>query len=390
VFRGKPVSIIFTVDANGANISGLTFPLLFDFTNGNIIGPVWTSPHGDDAQFIFSAEAILKMENRPFNDSLGAYFIENPDSLLWGALDFNYDGWTGSGEVARIVFTPLDTGSFVIDGAFIPPAAYISALDQNAIDLPIVWAPATINIPRQPGTVQARVTTSYGNDSLYIGGHGSIIFSVDWAGHEIAGVTFPLQVTFSNGNIIGPFSEPPSATTAEFLFSPYAQSVFESLNVHPAYAENFVHTPSDTILFGGTDLDLEGWTKSVEVARLRFYPLDTGTITIDEMLIPPTSGLVSAVGPDAQELPLDWQPVTFTVAPCPVIMGDVNNDGITKSSDLIYMVNYIFKSGPEPFPIRAVGDVNCTGGLTGADVIYLVNYIFKGGTPPCPCHVSNF
>ena len=69
-------------------------------------------------------------------------------------------------------------------------------------------------------------------------------------------------------------------------------------------------------------------------------------------------------------------------------MGDVNDNGLVNSSDLIYYVNYIFKSGPEPQPRRAAGDVNCTGGLTGGDFIYLVNYLFKGGPAPCACFGS--
>jgi hypothetical protein len=33
--------------------------------------------------------------------------------------------------------------------------------------------------------------------------------------------------------------------------------------------------------------------------------------------------------------------------------------------------------------VWAAGDVNCNGAVTSSDVIYLVNYVFKGGVPPC-------
>jgi hypothetical protein len=391
VLTGEPMSIIFTVDANGANISAITYPLRFTFSNGNIIGPISVTGNvTDTARFSFSPQAYAVFENLPFNGSMGLDFVDEPaDTILFGSLDFDESGWTGPGEWCRIEFVPLDTGTIVIDGTFLPPASGMSVTDQSALPLPYTWEPATINIPRQPGTVKIRAVSSYGNDSLYIGGQGSIIFTVDWAGHEIAGVTFPLQAVFSNGNIIGPFSEPPSVTTAEFIFSPYAKSVFENTALNHMYATNFTHAPADTILFGGIDFGDGGWTESAEIARLRFYPLDTGTITLDEVLIPPTSGLVSAVDPDGQPLAVDWQPVTFAVTACPVLMGDVNQDGVVQSSDLIYMVNYIFKSGPEPIPIRAVGDVNCTGGLGGSDIIFLVNYMFKGGSAPCACYERN-
>jgi hypothetical protein len=69
-------------------------------------------------------------------------------------------------------------------------------------------------------------------------------------------------------------------------------------------------------------------------------------------------------------------------------MGDVNQDQVLSSADIIYSVNYTFKSGPDPLPGRSVGDVNCSGGVSGADIIWMVNHIFKGGPEPCPCIVQ--
>lgn len=69
---------------------------------------------------------------------------------------------------------------------------------------------------------------------------------------------------------------------------------------------------------------------------------------------------------------------------CVIAMtGDVNVDLVLTSADIIYMVNYIFKSGPAPLPIHQAGDVNCDGVESSADVIYLVTHVFKGGLPPC-------
>ena len=63
--------------------------------------------------------------------------------------------------------------------------------------------------------------------------------------------------------------------------------------------------------------------------------------------------------------------------------GDVNATGDITSSDLIYLVNFVFKAGPIPACNGASGDVECSGEITASDIIYLVNYVFKGGTPPC-------
>ena len=70
------------------------------------------------------------------------------------------------------------------------------------------------------------------------------------------------------------------------------------------------------------------------------------------------------------------------------LTGDVDQNGLINSADIIYLVNYIFKSGPDPQPMRTVGDVNCSGGLGASDVIYLVNYLFKSGSAPCGCYIK--
>lgn len=66
-----------------------------------------------------------------------------------------------------------------------------------------------------------------------------------------------------------------------------------------------------------------------------------------------------------------------------LITGDVDVSGAVTSSDLIIMVNYIFKSGAEPQPQAEAGDVDCSGTLTSADLVKMVNYVFKSGAPPC-------
>lgn len=65
----------------------------------------------------------------------------------------------------------------------------------------------------------------------------------------------------------------------------------------------------------------------------------------------------------------------------PFLRGDANNDKLVDASDVIYLVNYLFKRGPAPAPLGS-GDGNCDGKVTLKDVVYLVNYYFKSGPPP--------
>ena len=62
-------------------------------------------------------------------------------------------------------------------------------------------------------------------------------------------------------------------------------------------------------------------------------------------------------------------------------IGDFNADGSIDIEDVVFAINYLYRSGPAPDPLE-VGDVNCDGGVDVGDVVYLINYLFKGGPEP--------
>jgi len=65
------------------------------------------------------------------------------------------------------------------------------------------------------------------------------------------------------------------------------------------------------------------------------------------------------------------------------VYGDANANGAIGLSDIIYLVNYIFKGGIPPCPEKA-GDANRNTFINLSDIVYLVNHVFKGGPAPCP------
>ncbi|MCJ7577228.1 MAG: dockerin type I domain-containing protein, partial [candidate division Zixibacteria bacterium] len=65
----------------------------------------------------------------------------------------------------------------------------------------------------------------------------------------------------------------------------------------------------------------------------------------------------------------------------PYLAGDPNHDGIINTSDVVYLINYLFIGGPQPIPLES-GDATCEGDVNVSDVIYLINYLFIGGPPP--------
>ena len=64
--------------------------------------------------------------------------------------------------------------------------------------------------------------------------------------------------------------------------------------------------------------------------------------------------------------------------------GDANYDKLIDLADAVFLLNYLFKSGPQPYPLLA-GDTNCDEVVDVADVVCLLNYLFKNGSEPgCP------
>jgi hypothetical protein len=51
-------------------------------------------------------------------------------------------------------------------------------------------------------------------------------------------------------------------------------------------------------------------------------------------------------------------------------------------SDVVYLINYLFKFKQVPDPLKSV-DVNYCDEIDIIDAIFLVNYLFKDGSTPC-------
>jgi hypothetical protein len=103
----------------------------------------------------------------------------------------------------------------------------------------------------------------------------------------------------------------------------------------------------------------------------------------------PDSGLAfGAQIKNRAHIRFDYNPWIPTPESGPVIRtigryGDVNGDGLITVSDVVYLINYLFKGGPPPAGGVMIGDINCDGKVTVSDVVYLINYLFRGGPPPC-------
>ncbi len=71
----------------------------------------------------------------------------------------------------------------------------------------------------------------------------------------------------------------------------------------------------------------------------------------------------------------------FRVQGADTLPGDLNGDNFVDVGDVVYGVNYLFKSGPAPDPEER-GDSNCDNKVNVADLVFLINYLFKDGPVP--------
>jgi hypothetical protein len=62
--------------------------------------------------------------------------------------------------------------------------------------------------------------------------------------------------------------------------------------------------------------------------------------------------------------------------------GDVNGDKKLSLGDIVYLINYAFKTGSQPYEFIDQGDVNNDDNVDLADIVYLINYLFKLGPAP--------
>ncbi len=78
----------------------------------------------------------------------------------------------------------------------------------------------------------------------------------------------------------------------------------------------------------------------------------------------------------------DCLPYQDTIFVLNYFPGDANGDKQVSIADVVFIVNYLFRSGESSDPVER-GDADCDGEVKIADAVYLVNYLFKGGSEPC-------
>ncbi|SYZ71885.1 Conserved repeat protein (fragment) [Candidatus Zixiibacteriota bacterium] len=135
-------------------------------------------------------------------------------------------------------------------------------------------------------------------------------------------------------------------------------------------------------LIRATDLDMDNMTITADP----IYPFatftDSGNGSAVYALTPPN--LIDSVYP-VTFIVSDPQGAADTLTTSYIIVaflrGDANSDGKLDASDMMFLINFLYKGGRTPASFDAA-DVNFDQALNIKDAAYLVNYFYKQGPPP--------
>ena len=136
---GVPGSIIFRADsAEGWRAAGFLWPIVYHFTNGNIIGPL-----SEGSEVFYSAYAYTVFESLDWHPGYGAS-VTDPDTTVASFIDFGGLYWNQSEEMWRITFVPSDTGHIVVDS--VRTLLYSLHVVDEFGNVPFTWKGATITV----------------------------------------------------------------------------------------------------------------------------------------------------------------------------------------------------------------------------------------------------
>jgi len=396
---------------NDEHLGGFTIPLAFpdSVTNLDITC--------DSISFVGTrgASAQLKADSTSrFTD------INNTKNrvLVW-AVWFSGDLDTGSvatGPVAKVYFRTgptWDSTRYVpVDAVFFPPSNTLEFTDlASGQGFTPVFIKGCLGNPVTPSI---SVTSPNGGENWRVGEVHDITWtSKNFSGNvkieysTNAGSTWNIIIASTANDGVHPWTIPDTPTTqgrvkvsdaatgipSDMSDANFTISTAPTITV-PGMQQVFCDTLCDTLRFKvfATDGDVLDILTISKIGVGDFYTVphpspDTGFFTwlpvpVDTQSSPYTDTFIVNDGTGLADTGL----VQIKVMPRPVIPpsgkeGDVNGDGGINANDVIFLINFIFRNGPEPVPPPA-GDINADCVTTVSDIVYLINYLYKNGSAP--------
>lgn len=110
----------------------------------------------------------------------------------------------------------------------------------------------------------------------------------------------------------------------------------------------------------------------------------TGKDTAAYVTIPIPSDLSDPQGNRVDSMEF-YGGLTYVQAMC--TKGELNGDGRVSPGDVVFLINFLFRQGPETL-CPSDADLNSVPGVSPGDVVWLINYVFKQKCYPINCLCS--
>ena len=341
----------------------------------------------------------------------GTLFDGYKDTLL-----ANY-GWEMDSAYTDFTYWMFNTGTKNDGNHFSEASDYFPVTISNSyLTYPVTTTNSMVNVGGYGATYITFFPGSE-NGKLKIVFDGSntrdwrpyIIKSSTINSHEIEYIT--IDTVSKKGSILIPdFETYYSVTLVGVNIDEYSSSVLftYSASVIPDYkVSSVIQNPVDPFIYSGStraidilirnDADLNdvfnviywdslGWVP-IDTIQKAILPGDSTIVTID--VTPPPGTPLSTFSTISVKSESWGDPTIFDVQTkvlqTTLYRGDVNFSGEIDISDLVYFVDYMFTSGPNPLPIIQSADFDCSASVDISDLVSFVEYLFSGG-PPSLCN----
>src|SRR3990170_661096 len=372
----------FNININTSNsIQLFQVPLYAEGTSNPVLDTILTGGLGDTNPPAFAPPSLLSDFATRYVNQYGP----PSDPLLFMAHDFVTPLPPDTGLFCRMFYKVSGPGTLTFRTAIHSTAGAVSMIKPDSTPAPINWPPegtldsfnlkmneySLIPIDLQISPCDSVVQVDI-NIKIEDAGIAGIITYLNVALYA-EGTSNPVLNTILTGgwqDANPPAFEPPS------LVYGFTQTIVDETG-----------PPEDPLFFTavgfGASRLLPG--DSGLYCRMFYNVSGPGTLTFRTAVNSSAwaTGMSSPFGPVSINWPAAGEGGSFNVTEVPPQRGDVNCDGQRTVSDIVYLINYLFKGGPPPSFIET-GDANCDGKVNVSDVVYLINYLFKGGPPP-PC-----
>jgi hypothetical protein len=387
------------------------FVVMYDSLGNRILGPVWVDSilgppsnitSGPEACFFTGHGGFSVVERQPAELATNLYLInfDSAGNLLDDPIVINdcQPPLVGCGSPQFIKGEQLPTGGFVVtwDGLF-----RWGVTPQNSMGAPFYRVFNSSAVP----VSQTLLTTldssadvpCYLNDSLpFCGGNNGDVAAAE-DGSFLIGWQSDMAIPsgWIGNKVVYRLFAPDGSPLTPMILASDAMSNQVSVEPNVGYGNGHFY-----LIW--TDSRNSGWLGQRDVLSQKVdrsgllvgpnYRLNDIPFSPDHR--PYWHGVanlgdkVLTIWDDERDMPEDGHGLYAQITPDTLFgiywPGDAVVDYAVNSSDVIAIVNYIFKSGAPPMGGAQYADVGADCQATAADIIQLVNYVFKSGPPPLP------